>query len=233
MEAKAAAVVIDKTFSKESNNPVSNSTITTKFEEVSTSIESLKKEKQDKITDLEEIRRGAAKGATALQSVPDEFVTEEELSQKLTLKVDKVAGKQLSTEDFTTALKNKLQGLSNYDDTAIKNAINNLIVQIDTLVSGNASKAIESFNEIIAFLNGIEDSEDLDSIIASIEQQIADLGKVSVATLNSWEEYNVETMENFALSAKLGVELHSDIQELIKSICPSDFNSDFNNNFAI
>ena len=34
-------------------------------------------------------------------------------------KVDKVSGKQLSTEDFTTALLNKLNGLSNYDDTQV------------------------------------------------------------------------------------------------------------------
>lgn len=90
-------------------------------------------------------------------------------------KVNKVEGKQLSTEDFTSLLKAKLEGLSNYDDTAIQGAINSLTTQINTLVSGDASVAIESFNEIIAFLNGIEDSENLDSIIASIEQQIANV----------------------------------------------------------
>lgn len=31
-------------------------------------------------------------------------------------KVDKVSGKQLSTEDFTTILKSKLEALKNYDD---------------------------------------------------------------------------------------------------------------------
>ena len=35
-------------------------------------------------------------------------------------KVDKVAGKQLSTEDFTTNEKNKLAGLNNYDDTQVQ-----------------------------------------------------------------------------------------------------------------
>lgn len=34
-------------------------------------------------------------------------------------KVDKVAGKQLSTNDFTNALKTKLDGLNNYDDSAL------------------------------------------------------------------------------------------------------------------
>ncbi len=103
----------------------------------------------------------------------EEIANEEVITAALNNKVDKVNGKQLSTEDFTTALKTKLEGLSNYDDTSIQNAVNSLTTQINTLVSGDASVAIESFNEIIAFLNGVEDSESLDSIIASIEQQIA------------------------------------------------------------
>lgn len=40
--------------------------------------------KQDKITDLDEIRSGAAAGATALQSIPAEYVTESELSEYVT-----------------------------------------------------------------------------------------------------------------------------------------------------
>ena len=38
-------------------------------------------------------------------------------------KVDKVTGKGLSTNDYTTAEKNKLAGLSNYDDTQIIEAL--------------------------------------------------------------------------------------------------------------
>ena len=38
--------------------------------------------KQDVITDLETIRSGASKGATALQSIPAEYVTETELNAK-------------------------------------------------------------------------------------------------------------------------------------------------------
>lgn len=140
--------------------------------------------KQDVISDLAEIRANSKKGATALQSVPSEYVTETELSNKgyatssslesgLSSKVDKVTGKQLSTEDFTTALKNKLSALNNYDDTAINSAIIKLRTDFDTLVSGDTTTAIKSFNEIIAFLDGISDSEDLEGIIASIEQQIS------------------------------------------------------------
>ena len=57
-------------------------------------------------------------------------------------KVDKVTGKQLSTEDFTTTEKNKLAGLNNYDDTqvqaditALQNADNVLSAQINGIIN--------------------------------------------------------------------------------------------------
>ena len=115
----------------------------------------------------------SAEGAFVEYEVPEIDTTTLATKEDLNGKVDKVDGKQLSTEDFTTVLKEKLGSLSNYDDTAIQNAVNGLQTQLDTLVSGNSSTAIESFNEIVAFLEGVTDSESLDSIIASIEQQIA------------------------------------------------------------
>lgn len=89
-------------------------------------------------------------------------------------KVDKVSGKQLSEEDFTTMLKEKLDSLKNYDDSELTAKVNTIEETIETLFNGDASSAIESFNEIVAFLEGIEDSESLDNIIASIETQLAD-----------------------------------------------------------
>ena len=49
-------------------------------------------------------------------------------------KVDKVAGKQLSTEDFTTNEKNKLAGLNNYDDTQVQ-------ADITALQNGKANQS--------------------------------------------------------------------------------------------
>lgn len=112
------------------------------------------------------------KAETALQSIPSEYVTEGVLNEGLEGKVDKVSGKQLSTEDFTTALKTKLEGMNSFDPTEINNKVNGLQTQVDTLVNGDASVAIESFNEIINFLNGIEDTNSLEGIIAGIERQI-------------------------------------------------------------
>ena len=84
-------------------------------------------------------------------------------------------GKGLSAEDFTTVLKQKLESLSNFDSSEIESSLSGLQQQIDTLVNSNASKAIDTFNEIIAFLEGIENTEDLSSIMASIERQIANI----------------------------------------------------------
>lgn len=41
-------------------------------------------------------------------------------------KVDKVNGKLLSTEDYTTPEKQKLAGLSNYDDSALRKYVESL-----------------------------------------------------------------------------------------------------------
>lgn len=154
--------------------------------------------KQDAIADLATIRSGAEKGATALQSIPEEYVTESELSAKgyattaqLDGKVDKVEGKQLSAENFTSGLKSKLESLNNYDDTELSNALATLRGDFDKLVSGDTTTAIKTFNEVIAFLDGIQDTQDLASIVASIEQQIAGkMDKVTLATVATSGSYN-------------------------------------------
>ena len=102
-----------------------------------------------------------------------DYATKDEVTKSLADKVDKVEGKQLSTEDFTAALKAKLEALKNYDDAALVSAVNSLRNDLNTRVSGDTTSAIKSFNEVVAFLSGIEDSQKLDSIIAAIEQQIA------------------------------------------------------------
>lgn len=166
--------------------------------------------KQDQIEDLESIRAGAAKGATALQSYTEKYtgtvtgikingtvksgsgvIDLGTITTDISGKVDKVAGKQLSTEDFTTALKNKLEGLNNYDDTELSNAISTLRGDFDEIVSGDTTTAIKTFNEVIAFLDGLTDTQNLESIIASIEQQIAGkMDKVTLATVATSGSYN-------------------------------------------
>ncbi len=158
--------------------------------------------KQDRIEDIEDIRAGAEKGATAIQEHQDisGLATKLELNDK----VDKVEGKQLSTEDFTTALKNKLNSLNNYDDTEINEAVNTLREDFNTLVSGDTTTAIKSFNDITAFLNGIEDSESLDSIIASIQLEIA---KKQVELISG---VNIKTINGQSILGSGNIQIESD-----------------------
>ena len=58
--------------------------------------------KQDTISDLETIRSGAAAGATALQSVPEEYVTETELAGKNYATTTQVNAKQDTISDLET-----------------------------------------------------------------------------------------------------------------------------------
>lgn len=55
-----------------------------------------------------------------------DIITKEYLESGLNGKVDKETGKGLSTNDFTTAEKTKLAGLSNYDDTALSNRVSTI-----------------------------------------------------------------------------------------------------------
>lgn len=115
--------------------------------------------KQDTIPDLVSIRNGASKGATALQAESDPvyLADKPKLALKTEIpdvsgKVDKEAGKGLSSNDYTDAEKAKLAGLENYDDTQIKTLIDgkqNIINDLATIRSG-ASKgatALQSYTE--------------------------------------------------------------------------------------
>ena len=87
--------------------------------------------KQDTISDLATIRSGAAKGATALQSVPSTYRTAAAQDKIDNKKVDKVTGKGLSTNDYTNAAKAKVDAIpaspkytdTVYNDTAVKNRL--------------------------------------------------------------------------------------------------------------
>ena len=94
------------------------------------------------------------------------------IDKKDDTKVDKVSGKQLSTNDLTTELLNKLNSLENYDDTAVRNLIKGISSRIDTLVGESASEAIDNFNEILAFLNGVTDTQTLQGLISNLKKEL-------------------------------------------------------------
>lgn len=119
------------------------------------------------------VNRVNLKPDSGLSAESEQPIMNKTVTAALETKVDKVEGKQLSTEDFTTLLKEKLESLTNYNDSDLTDAIASLQEQLDTLVSGNAKDSIESFNEIVAFLDNIKDDTTLEGIIAAIQLEIA------------------------------------------------------------
>lgn len=125
---------------------------------------------------------------------PEEVV--EMISGTLEGYVKKEGGKGLSSNDYTNEDKQKLAGLSNYDDTALSTQVSNLQNALNTLVSGNVTQAIESFNEVVAFLANITDSTTLEGIIAAINQSVSAVNEKAQTAVDT-----AETAKNLATSA--------------------------------
>lgn len=71
-------------------------------------------------------------GTTAVDLT--DYYQKNEVDELLDNKVNKVSGKQLSTNDYTTDEKTKLASLENYDDTELRNKVNNLHNYDDTAI---------------------------------------------------------------------------------------------------
>lgn len=95
-----------------------------------------------------------------------------QISAALVDYVKKVEGKGLSTHDFTNDLKTKLETIIPNDISELEAEIGKLETALNTLVGGNASNAIESFNEIIAFLENVSDKDTLEGILAGVAASI-------------------------------------------------------------
>lgn len=98
-----------------------------------------------------------------------------QLAQVLADYVRAVAGKQLSTEDFTTVLKEKLEGLQNYDDAAVQSAIAAINQRIESLVGDSSDSAIDTFQEMKAFLAGIADTDTLSGLLTALKIELTAL----------------------------------------------------------
>lgn len=97
----------------------------------------LKANKSDVYSKVEVDEKIADAGTVDLSS----YYKKAEVDSKLTTKVDVVEGKQLSTNDYTNADKTKLQSLSNYDDSSIKQSLSD---KQDKLVSSVNIKTINN-----------------------------------------------------------------------------------------
>ena len=155
--------------------------------------------KQNTISDLEAIRTGAAKGATALQSVPSAYRTASEQDTIDSGKVDKVTGKGLSTNDYTDTAKAKVDALApvatsgSYNDLTDKPAIPDAVTEQTvsgwgfTKNTGTYSKPTGGIpktdlaNDVQASLGkaetALQEHQSLAAYRTAVEQDIIDNGK--------------------------------------------------------
>lgn len=129
--------------------------------------------KQDTIADLDSIREGAGKGATALQSVPSEYVTETELAakgfatvQSLSGYVEKEEGKGLSDENFTAEEKQKLSELEDFVASEVTQSIKNLEEAMPTKVSDLENDA--EYVNATSFNAGLSLKQNLNTYVTNV-----------------------------------------------------------------
>lgn len=87
-----------------------------------------------------------------------ETLSTKEITDELAKKVSIVAGKDLSSNDFTDTLKEKLEGLSNYDDTDIKNSLSS---KLDT-------SKVKNVKDTTA--GNVYDTTYINSVVGNIEE---------------------------------------------------------------
>ena len=102
--------------------------------------------------------------------------TKTQVDDSLEGKVDKVTGKGLSTNDYTTVEKTKLAGLQNYDDSSINGRVTTVEQSIATL-NGGASTSGSVANSVAA---GVSDAKDYTD---------TEIGKLDVASVGGAGKY--------------------------------------------
>ena len=77
-----------------------------------------------------------------------------EIEKQVNGKIDKVEGKELSTNDFTSNYKEKLENLENYDDTEIKQSIEEVTIK-NSEQDNSISKIQEDLENLKNIINTI------------------------------------------------------------------------------
>lgn len=84
--------------------------------------------------------------------------------------------------------------LSNHRSTeflTLKEAVDSLVSQFDTLMDGDTSDAIDNYNEIVSFLDGLKDSDSLAIRLSDLNKRISDLrGEYDATTREQTEADN-------------------------------------------
>ena len=150
--------------------------------------------KQNTISDLEAIRNGAAKGTTALQSVPSTYRTASEQDTIDDGKVDKVTGKGLSSNDYTDAAKAKVDALAPVATSGSYNDLTNKPTIPTALPNPNA----------LTFTGAVTGSYDGS---APLEVEIPQGGGGAWHTIGTQKMDGVETAVSFDLNGETIIQI--------------------------
>lgn len=88
----------------------------------------------------DQVAAGGGSGSADLKN----YYKKSEVDNKLNEKVDKIEGKSLSTNDYTTEEKTKLAGLSNYNDTEIKTSLSSKANSADVYTKSEVDNKVSS-----------------------------------------------------------------------------------------
>ena len=150
--------------------------------------------------------------AKIIANAPEDFDTLKEISDwieshedsasamntAINNKVDKVSGKGLSTNDFTTTLKNKLDGLSNYDDTKIKADISANTTAIGNKVDKVTGKGLSTNDFTTTLKNKLNELSNYDD--TSIKADIAEMSSQIALNRSSSGFQRKNLLKNTAVS---------------------------------
>ena len=150
--------------------------------------------KQNTISDLEAIRNGAAKGTTAMQSVPSTYRTASEQDTIDDGKVDKVTGKGLSSNDYTDAAKAKVDALAPVATSGSYNDLTNKPTIPTALPNPNA----------LTFTGAVTGSYDGS---ATLEVEIPQGGGGAWHTIGTQKMDGVETAVSFDLNGETIIQI--------------------------
>ena len=133
---------------------------------------------------------------TAITSALTAYYTKTATDNLLANKVDKVSGKQLSTEDFTTALKNKLNALPTATDLA---------TQISTAISA-ALEAYYNKTQVDNLLESKQTAAQVSAAITSALTSYSTTAQMNAAISQALTAYSTTTQMNTAISNAVAAE---------------------------
>ena len=144
-------------------------------------------------------------------------VTITNIVDELNNKIDKVEGKDLSTNDFTDEEKSKLAGLTNYDDTTLANKVSNVENALSNKVDKDGDKILSTNDFTDAYKDKLDnlsnyDDTSLNERLTEVEDIIPSNASSSnkLATLDDIPEVSGGTTDYSELNNKpqiAGVEL--------------------------